>query len=116
MQKIILFYKFAPVSDPEAVRLWQRALCEKLGLKGRILIADHGINGTVGGDIKSLKQYVKETRGFSAFKGTVFKWSDGSQEDFPKLIVKVRPELVTFGVKDKIKVDEQGIVGGGKHL
>lgn len=116
MQKIILFYKFAPISDPEAVRLWQRTLCEKLNLKGRVLIADHGINGTLGGDLNNLKQYVKETKSFAAFKGIVFKWSDGGEDNFPKLIVKVRPELVTFGVRDKIKVDENGIVGGGKRL
>ena len=54
MQKILLYYKFAPVADPEAIRLWQRALCEKLNLKGRILIAGHGISGTVGDDIADL--------------------------------------------------------------
>ena len=116
MQKIILYYKFAPVADPEAVRLWQRALCEKLNLKGRVLISPHGINGTLGGDIVGLKAYVKETKEFPAFKGTVFKWSDGSSNDFPKLAVKVRKEIVTFGVPGEIKVDENGIVGGGKHL
>jgi UPF0176 protein len=51
MEKILLYYKFQPITDPEAVRLWQRALCEKLNLKGRILISPHGINGTVGGNI-----------------------------------------------------------------
>ena len=116
MQKIILFYKFAPVADPEAVRLWQRTLCEKLNLKGRVLIAEHGINGTVGGDIKDLKAYAKATKTYLAFKGTTFKWSEGGRDDFPKLIVKVRPEIVTFGVADAIKVDQNGIVGGGKHL
>lgn len=114
MQKIILFYKFAPVKDPEAVRLWQRALCEKLNLKGRILIAEHGINGTLGGDVKDLKYYAKDTKAF--FKGVAFKWSDGGREDFPKLSVKVRTEIVTFGAADEIKVDDGGIVGGGKHL
>lgn len=116
MQKIILYYKFAPVKDPEAVKLWQRALCEKLNLKGRILISEHGINGTLGGDIDDLKGYIKETKQFAGFKGTVFKWSDGAREDFPKLKVKVRPEIVTFGARDEIKVDQSGIVGGGKHL
>lgn len=116
MQKIILYYKFAPVKDPEAVRLWQRALSEKLNLKGRILISEHGINGTLGGEIDDLKAYIKETKQFEGFKGTVFKWSDGSREDFPKLKVKVRPEIVTFGAKEEIKVDNSGIVGGGKHL
>jgi UPF0176 protein len=116
MQKILLYYKFTPLADPESVRLWQHTLCEKLNLRGRILIADHGINGTVGGDIKDLKQYVKTTKMHPAFKDISFKWSDGRREDFPKLLVKVRPEIVTFGAADKIKVTEKGVVGGGKHL
>ena len=116
MEKIILYYKFVPVRDPEAVRLWQRALCEKLNLKGRILIAEHGINGTLGGDLKDLKAYARETKSFPAFKDMIFKWSDGGQDDFPKLVVKVRPEIVTFGAADELKVNEGGIVGGGKHL
>jgi UPF0176 protein len=116
MQKIVLYYVFAPVADPEAVRLWQRALCGKLNLKGRILIAPHGINGTVGGDIKDLKAYVKETKTYTPFKNTTFKWSDGGRDNFPRLSVKVRPEIVTFGVPEEIEVDSQGVVGGGKHL
>src|SRR3954469_13386380 len=98
MQKIILYYKFAPIADPEAVRLWQRALCEKLNLKGRILIAEHGINGTLGGNVDDLKAYVKETKTYAGFKDTAFKWSDGGRDDFPRLMVKVRSEIVTFGV------------------
>jgi UPF0176 protein len=116
MQKILLYYKFAPIPDPEAIRLWQRSLCERLNLKGRILLSPHGINGTVGGDIEDLKAYVKETKSYAAFKSTTFKWSDGARDDFPKLSVKVRDEIVTFGAADEIKVDEHGIVGGGKHL
>lgn len=116
MQRIILYYKFAPVADPEAVRLWQRSLCERLGLKGRILIAPHGINGTLGGDIKALKQYAKETKAYPAFKGMAFKWSQGGRADFPNLAVKVRPEIVTFGAPDAIKVDNVGIIGGGRRL
>ncbi|HSX45710.1 MAG TPA: rhodanese-related sulfurtransferase [Candidatus Saccharimonadia bacterium] len=116
MQKIILFYKFAPVQDTEALRLWQRALCEKLNLKGRLIIAEHGINGTLGGNLKDLKAYVKEFKTYEPFKETAFKWSEGRRDDFPKLSVKVRPEIVTFGVPGKIKVDGKGIVGGGKHL
>jgi len=45
-----------------------------------------------------------------------FKWSEGSGNDFPKLSVKVRDELVAFGNPDEIKVDKNGVVGGGKHL
>ena len=116
MQKILLYYKFAPLSDPEAVRLWQKTLCEKLNLTGRILISKHGINGTVGGELDDLKAYVKATKEFTLFKGTMFKWSEGSRENFPKLSVKVRKELVGFGAPDEVEVDENGVVGGGTHI
>jgi UPF0176 protein len=116
MQKILLYYKFTPISDPEAVRLWQKTLCEKLNLRGRILISPHGLNGTVGGDLDDLKTYIKETKSFKPFKETVFKWSDGTREDFPKLSVKVRDEVVAFDAVDELRVDESGVVGGGKHL
>lgn len=114
MQKILLYYKFTPVKDPEAIRLWQRALCEQLNVKGRILIAEHGINGTVGGDIDDLKKYVKATKQY--FKGTVFKWSEGSRDDFPKLSIRVRSEIVGFGAPSEVEVNERGVVGGGVHL
>lgn len=116
MQKIILYYKFTPIRDPEVVRLWQKALGEKLNLRGRVLISEHGINGTLGGDLDDLKAYVKETKQFAGFKDTVFKWSEGGRDDFPKLSVKVRDEIVSFGAAGELQVDERGVVGGGTHL
>lgn len=114
MEKILLYYKFQPIADPEAVRLWQRALCEKLNLKGRILISPHGINGTVGGDLDDLKAYVKETRAY--FKPIEFKWSEGTRDHFPRLSIKVRDEIVAFGAAGELRVDDKGVVGGGTHL
>lgn len=115
MEKVILYYKFVPVKDPEMTKLWQRELCERYGLKGRIIISEHGINGTLGGPVEGLKAYVKAMN-LSIFKKTVYKWSEGSANDFPRLSIKVKPELVAFGAPDAIKVDENGVVGGGKHL
>lgn len=116
MQKIILYYLFTPIKDPNAIKLWQLTLCEQLDLKGRIIISEHGINGTLGGDLDNLKKYVSKNKAFIPFKKITYKWSEGSSDDFPRLSVKVRDEIVTFGVPKKIKVDEKGIVGGGKHL
>ncbi len=116
MQKTVLYYKFVPVTDPEAIKLWQKTLCDKLQLRGRILIAEHGINGTLGGDMKDLKAYIKETKTYHAFQDIDFKWSEGGRDDFPRLRVKVRSEIVTFGVPETIKVNEQGIIGGGRRL
>ncbi|MFK4760458.1 rhodanese-related sulfurtransferase [Microbacterium sp. ZW T5_45] len=121
--KIILFYAFTPLADPEAIRLWQRELGESLGLRGRLLISSAGINGTLGGDVIALKKWVRRFREYAPFKNTDIKWSegtgvdaDGRSLDFPKLSVKVRDEIVSFGAPDELKVDENGVVGGGTRL
>src|SRR5690606_26733650 len=117
MQKILLYYKFTPLSDPEAVKLWQKTLCDSLNLRGRILVSKHGLNGTVGGEMDDLKAYVKATKQYAGFKDIVFKWSDGAREDFPRMSVKTRRELVGFqNSEDEFEVDNNGVIGGGVHL
>jgi UPF0176 protein len=121
--KILLYYVFTPLADPEAIRLWQRDLCESLGLRGRILISADGLNGTVGGDLPALKRYVRKTRQYAPFSGIDFKWSEGTgldesgaSLDFPRLVVKVRDEIVSFGSPEALTVDADGVVGGGTRL
>jgi UPF0176 protein len=117
MQKILLYYKFTPIKDPAAVMLWQKSLTQGLDLRGRILVSEQGLNGTVGGDMDDLKAYIKQTKQFPAFKDIAFKWSDGGREDFPRMSVKVRRELVGFqNSEDEIEVDENGVIGGGTHI
>lgn len=114
--KIVLFYVFTPLPDPEAIRLWQHTLAASNNLTGRILISEHGINATVGGDVNDVKKYVRGTRSYAPFKNADIKWSEGLGDDFPRLSVKVRDEIVTFGAPDELKVDADGVVGGGVHL
>lgn len=114
--KIVLFYVFTPLPDPEAIRLWQQTLAASNNLTGRILISEHGINATVGGDVDDVKRYVRGTRSYPAFKSADIKWSDGLGNDFPRLSVRVREEIVTFGAPGELKVDADGVVGGGTHL
>jgi UPF0176 protein len=116
LQKVLLYYRFTPIADPQVVMLWQKTLCESLGIKGRILVSPHGMNGTVGGDMSALKKYVKQTKKYPGFRGIDFKWSEGTGNEFPRLSVKVKKELVAFGNPDEIKVDENGVIGGGVHL
>lgn len=131
VSKIILFYVFAPLADPEAVRLWQRDLCESLGLRGRILLSAQGINATLGGELDAVKKYLRKTREFTAFKNVDVKWSEGSgldaslaspaaphgmSLDFPRLSVRVRDEIVSFGAPGELVVGSGGVVGGGTKL
>ncbi|MDO9396174.1 MAG: rhodanese-related sulfurtransferase [Herbiconiux sp.] len=129
--KIILYYAFVPLADPEAVRLWQRDLAESLGLRGRILISADGINGTLGGELDAVKRYLRKTREFAPFRELDAKWSEGTglepqpaskhtvyraSIDFPRLSVKVRDEIVSFGAPGELRVDAHGVVGGGTKL
>ncbi|QAY72450.1 rhodanese-related sulfurtransferase [Agromyces protaetiae] len=123
LAKILLYYVFTPLADPEAIRLWQRDLAESLGLRGRLLISKDGLNGTLGGEMSALKRYVRKTREYAPFKHTDFKWSEGTgldesgrSVDFPKLSVKVRDEIVSFGAPGELVVDAAGVVGGGTRL
>lgn len=116
MEKIILYYKFVPVKDPHMTMRWQRELCTRLSLKGRVLISEHGINGTLGGDIENLRAYKRAMNESEVFRDIVYKWSDGGGSHFPKLKVKVKPEIVAFDAADEIVVGEKGIENGGKHL
>ncbi|MGB3731072.1 rhodanese-related sulfurtransferase [Microbacterium sp.] len=121
--KIVLFYAFTPLADPDAIRLWQRDLGEALKLRGRILISKDGINGTLGGDLPAVKKWLRRFREYPAFKNADIKWSegtaldeDGYSVDFPKLSVKVRDEIVSFGAPGELRVDERGVIGGGARL
>ena len=116
LQKVILYYGFTPVADPVALKMWQKNLCETLNLKGRILISEHGINGTLGGNMSDLKKYIRQTKEYPGFKKIDFKWSQGQGDEFPRLSVKVKKELVAFSSPTEIQVDINGVVNGGKHL
>ena len=115
-QKVILYYGFTPIRDPQAMRLWQWNLCEGLALRGRIIISKHGINGTLGGDMSAIKRYIKATKQYPGFRNVDFKWSEGTGEEFPRLKVRVRDEVVSFGAPDELEVDIDGVIGGGQRL
>lgn len=94
--QVILFYKYVEIADAETFAGRQRALCEALGLKGRILIATEGINGTLAGPADEVDKYVAALKADQRFSDIEFKVSAGDAGTFPKLVVKVRPEIVTL--------------------
>jgi UPF0176 protein len=96
--QILLYYKYVPIANPTAVMNEQRLLCQKLNLKGRIIIAKEGINGTVEGTKENTEKYIEETTKDVRFADISFKKSVGTGDAFPKLRVKVRDEIVTSDV------------------
>lgn len=97
--KILLYYKYVSLENPEAIRSQQTALCNLLNLKGRILISTEGINGTVAGTEKDINDYITETQLIPEFSDIEWKISWADEQVFPRLRVVVRDEIVTLGVK-----------------
>ena len=95
--KVLLYYKYVKIDEPKVFVLEQKELCSKLGLKGRVIIAKEGINGTLEGKSVDIHKYCKELVKDKRFKDTHFKISEGNGDAFPKLSIKVRTEIVTLG-------------------
>jgi len=93
---VILFYKYVSIAEPIAFATEQRNLCTRLSLKGRILIAEEGINGTLAGTAEAINDYICELRSDARFADVAFKTSRGDAGTFPKLVVKVRREIVAL--------------------
>ena len=94
---VILFYKYVPLVDPERFAASQRAVCGRLGLKGRVLIATEGLNGTLAGPRAAIEEYITALRADARFTDIEMKVSAGDATTFPRLAIKVRPEIVTLG-------------------
>lgn len=93
--QILLFYKYVFIDEPIVVRDWQRSLCEKYGFKGRLIVANEGINFTLEGTKENTEKYIKELETDSRFLNIHFKKSVGTGHAFPKLSVKARSEIVS---------------------
>jgi len=102
---VLLYYKYVPIALPERFAAEHRCLCGTLELKGRILIAEEGINGTVVGKRDSIVRYMEAMKEDPRFTDMEFKISEGAVDTFPKLSIKVRPEIVTLGADIPLKAD-----------
>jgi UPF0176 protein len=110
--QILLYYKYVNIEDPALVMAAQKAFCEALGLKGRIIVAKEGINGTVEGTLENTEKYIAWMNTDRRFRNIHWKKSAGLGDSFPKLSVKVRNEIVSLHLHDDINPNEVT----GKHL
>jgi UPF0176 protein len=97
---VLLFYKYVDIKNPTRLMVEQKELCHILKLKGRMIIAHEGINATLEGTTPNIVAYVEELKNDPRFEDVHFKKSEGTGESFPKLSVKVRPEIVSAHLKN----------------
>ncbi len=116
--EIIIFYKYTPIADPKGFMEWNRKVLSDLDVRGRILIATEGINGTAEGTPESIRMYEERMHAQDGSNGTFgdfsdlwFKHSPGTGTAFPKLKIKVRAEIVTLGLGKEGDIDPNEITG-----
>jgi len=93
---ILLFYKFVKINDPQQFTDEHLQYCKDLGVKGRIIIAEEGINGTVSGTLEQTEQYMKDFHANPLFADMIFKIDPSHEHAFKKMFVRHKQELVTF--------------------
>jgi UPF0176 protein len=99
--KVAAFYQFATLPDFRDLREPLRALCDNLELKGSVLLAREGINGTLAGSAQSIDALIPALRHGDLFGGRLdqleLKFSSAAVMPFGRLKIRLKKEIVTFG-------------------
>jgi UPF0176 protein len=94
---ILLFYKYVKIDKPAGLKVQHLADCNKLGVKGRILLSEEGINGSVSGTKEQVELYKKLLTSDLRFSDIMFKEDVGINHPFKKMVIKIKNEIVRFG-------------------
>ena len=108
--RVLLFYKYVAVDDPEKFKEDHLNFCFENNIKGRVYIAKEGINGTVSGLTRDIEIYKENLKSYHFFKDIVFKEDETDEIAFSKMHVRVKKEIIHSGLL------ETSLKNGGKRL
>ena len=97
---VVALYRFFPVGDPDGLRAALTELCDQNGIRGTLIIAGEGINGTVAGDQRGIDALVAYLEQLDGFSGAEIKYSTAEEMPFRRLKIRIKNEIVTMGVPD----------------
>ncbi|SON52006.1 rhodanese-related sulfurtransferase [Vibrio tapetis] len=105
---VCALYKFVKLEDYQDIRLPLTDLLEDLAIKGTLLLASEGINGTVAGSRDSIDKLLAWFKQDARLADVVYKESFNEQQPFNRTKVKLKKEIVTMGVEG---IDPRHVVG-----
>ena len=111
MYTVAALYHFTRFTDPDSLRPPLRDLCDAEGVKGTLLLAQEGINGTIAGKAAAIKKVLAHIRAMPGCERFEHKLSHASEMPFNRMKVRLKREIVTMGQPD---VDPQ--VGTGHYI
>ncbi|WP_020006976.1 rhodanese-related sulfurtransferase [Salinicoccus albus] len=100
--QVLLYYYYTDIEAPEEFAAEHLELCTDMNLKGRILVATEGINGTVSGTVADTERYKEYMENHPLFEGITFKIDESEDHAFKKMHVRPRPELVNLSLDEDI--------------
>lgn len=110
----LLYYCYSPIAEAEQFAADHLQFCKSLGLVGRIIVADEGLNGTVSGTQEACKAYMEHIHADERFAKTEFKIDEVDQPSFIKMHCRYKAEIVHSGLRDTSIIDPNKQTG--KHL
>ena len=100
MYTIAALYHFSRFSDPDSLRKPLLALCNEHAVKGTLLIAGEGINGTIAGPRKGVDAVIAHIRSLPGCPDLEWKESTATEPLFSKMKVRLKREIITMGQPD----------------
>ena len=100
MHAICALYKFTRLDDFETIQSPLKGFLDSLSVKGTLLLAREGINGTISGNQASLEKVLEYLQSDSRFLGLEYKFSYSKKTPFKRLKVKLKKEIVTMGLTE----------------
>lgn len=110
----LLYYCYSPIAEAEEFAAEHLKFCKSLGLVGRIIVANEGLNGTVSGTEEACKAYMAHIHADERFAKTEFKIDEVEEPSFIKMHCRYKAEIVHSGLRDTTIIDPNKQTG--KHL
>ncbi len=94
---IAAFYRFHTLENPAALRLLMLEQLKALAVKGTVLVANEGVNGTIAASAENIAPALAAIRQICGLPALEHKFSSAPQSPFLRLKVKLKREIVTIG-------------------
>ena len=94
--RVLLSYKYVPIENAEQFAADHLDFCKSIGLKGRILVADEGINGTVSGDYETTQKYMDYVHSLPGMEDLWFKIDEESEQPSRRCLFAIKRKSSTL--------------------
>ena len=109
--QVAALYRFARLGDCEDLRTSLQQTCRRNGVKGTLLLATEGINGTIAGSPEGIARVVAQIRALPGCADLDVKYSAAASMPFHRMKVRIKREIVTLG-----QLDIDPVKGAGTYI